>query len=171
MARVTYTIVPGRTRIEVTARSSVHDTTTVWTVMTGTIEVDPQDPGAGATAVLTVDMREFDAGDRLKNWKVRGDLEPDKYPEAVFTLRDLREVRAAAGDGRWQAQAPGTIRWRGREAAITAVGAATLGPSAVSAECSFDLDVRTVGVKPPKILMLKVEEIVTVKVRLEARAG
>jgi polyisoprenoid-binding protein YceI len=168
--RVRYTV--ARAEIVVTARSSVHDTTARWTTMTGAIEVDPADPAAGATALLTVDMRDFDAGDRLKNWKLKGDIEPDKYPEAVFTLAELRDV-ARAGDQnqKWNAAAPGTIRWRGREAMITAKGGATVAPAWISAECSFELDVRDLGVKPPKILMLKVEEIVHVTVRLEARAA
>jgi hypothetical protein len=167
---VKYAISPGKTEIVVTARSSVHDTTAKWRTMTGTIEVDPADPAAGATAVLTVDMRDFDAGDKLKNWKLRGDIEPDKHPEAVFTLAGLREVKNLGGE-RFEAAAPGSIRWRGREAKITARGAATLTPGRIVAECRFELDVRDVGVKPPKILMLKVEEVVSVTVRLEATSG
>ena len=51
-----------------------------------------------------------------------------------------------------------------------AKGHASLSSSAIEAVASFELDVRDVGVKPPKILMFKVEEVVSVKVELRATA-
>lgn len=153
----------------VTARSSIHDTTCVWSKLEGSIEVDPADPGAGAVAELRVDMRVFDAGDRLKNWKLKGDLEPDKHPTAVFRLARLADVRpGAAGD--LQAAAAGALSWRGRTTQITAPGSGHLDPTSLSADATFELDVRTLGVTPPKILMFKVESVVLIKVSLRAQA-
>jgi hypothetical protein len=166
-----YSVRSDRSKVVVRARSSVHDTTTTWSKLAGTITVDPADPGApGAAAAVTVDMREYDAGDRLKNWKIKGDLEPDKYPEALFTLAAIEGVRALGG-GRFEASAPGTIRWRGRDARVRATGSATITPQGIVAECKFELNVTDLGVKPPKILMFKVEEVVEVLVTLEASAA
>ena len=52
----------------VKARSSVHDTTTVWDKISGDIDADP-DAIDAATATFSVDMTKYDAGDFLKNRK------------------------------------------------------------------------------------------------------
>ncbi len=163
----------------VKARSSIHDTTCVWSELSGTVDFDPDKPD-GAAAEITVDMRVFDAGDRIKNWKLKGDLQPDKHPKAVFRLARLEGVeRGGAGGGgagggaageSFSAKAVGSIDWRGKKAEISATGSATATPAKIEAKCSFELNVRHLGVEPPKILMFKVEEIVLVTVELAANA-
>jgi hypothetical protein len=151
------------------ARSTIHDTTTTWSTVGGTLKVDPSAPGAaGATASIKVDMRDLDAGDRLKNWKLRGDLEPDKYPEAEFVLERLEDVQSLGGE-KWSATAIGSLKWRGKIAPIRATGTGRLTEGSVEAEASFTLDVRLIGVTPPKILFMKVDNEVSVKVTLTAR--
>ena len=68
------------------SRSSVHDTTTVWDKVSGNIDADP-DAIETAKATFTVDMTSFDAGDWLKNRKLRKDFDMDAHPTATFTLR------------------------------------------------------------------------------------
>jgi polyisoprenoid-binding protein YceI len=168
MARVRYSIDSSRSKVVVMARSSVHDTETVWSKMSGYIEVDPDAPGAGATAVIDVDMTAFDAGDWLKNRKLKKDLDVSRFPKATFTLGSLADVKGDAA--RTEARATGAIDWRDRKAEIAATGHASLSATEIKAEASFELDVRDVGVKPPKILMFKVEEVVSVRVELTASA-
>jgi polyisoprenoid-binding protein YceI len=170
VALVHFVVDPRKSLVIVRARSSVHDTDTKFTRLGGTVDVDPEDPGSGAQARISVDMREFDAGDWLKNRKLKGDLEPDRYPEALFTLSLLKDVARKAGE-RFEARAFGGLAWRGRSTSVEATGGATITPVRVIAECRFDLDVTTLGVKPPKVLMFKVEDVVSVEVRLEASAG
>lgn len=154
-------------RVLVKARSSIHDTTTVWSQVAGEIDFDPDRPGEAA-ATVRVDMRVFDAGDRLKNWKLKGDLEPDKHPTATFRLDRLEGVKR---DGeRLEAGATGKLDWRGKQATVRAAGSATVTPARIEARAKFDLNVRDVGVTPPKILMFKVEEVVSVEVELTANA-
>lgn len=157
--------VVGRGRVVVKARSSIHDTTAVWSELSGTIDFDPARPEEAAAEVV-VDMRIFDAGDRLKNWKLKGDLEPDKHPHAVFRLSRLDGV-TASGES-LSATAIGSLEWRGKKADIRATGSATATPAKIEAKCSFELNVRHLGVQPPKILMFKVEEVVLVSVELSA---
>jgi len=166
MSRSQYRLSAAGSKIEVLARSSVHDTTTCWPKVTGAIEVDPDDLGAGAVARFEVDMTDFDAGDWLKNRKLKKDLEVAKHPTATFELIELVDIESS-GD-KTSAKAKGTLSWRGRSVAIEATGSATIDQKAISASASFDLNVRDVGVTPPKILMFKVEEIVTVRVTLLA---
>ena len=163
--RLTYRVESGR--VLVTAKSAIHDTKTVWSKVSGTVSVDPEAPDAGAEAEVTVDMREFDAGDRLKNWKLKSDLDPDRWPTATFRLTGLTvESRTPL-----RATASGTLAWHGRETQVRANGEGRLDAEGVQANATFDLDVTTLGVQPPKILFLKVESVVRVEVTLSARTG
>ena len=155
--------------IEVKARSSIHDTDTKFSKVEGWIEFDPDAP-ASARAEIAVDMRVFDAGDKLKNWKLKSDLEPDKHPTATFILARLEDAREP-GAGRFEAAAVGQLRWRGRQPDVKVRGSASVDRRAIDAKASFELDVRELGVKPPGFLMFKVENVVTVHVTLFAVAA
>ena len=157
-------------RVVVSARSSIHDTRTVWDAVGGTIELAPGDPAAGARAAITVDMRRHDAGDFLRNRKVKKDLEVDRYPEARFVLEALDDV-VQDGEGRFRARARGLLEWHGRTVKVEAVGEAEIGGGALRATGRFELDVRTLGVEPPRFFVFKVEEVVAVEVTLAARAA
>lgn len=156
-------------RVVVSARSSIHDTRTVWDSLSGTVTADPGDLGSGADADLTVDMTRYDAGDFLKNRKIKKDLEVEKHPIARFRLDALREV-AEAGPGRFTARAEGAIEWRGHSVPVVATGEGTVQAGELRATARFELDVRAFGVEPPRFLMFKVEEVVAVEVSLVARA-
>ena len=156
-------------KVVVSARSSIHDTRTLWDSVEGTIELDPDDPAADARAELRVDMRRHDAGDFLRNRKVKKDLEVDRYPEARFVLDRLDEV---IRDGeRFRARARGVIEWHGKKVAVEAQGEAEIGGGALRATGRFDLDVRDLGVQPPRFFVFKVEDVVTVEVTIAARTG
>jgi len=150
----------------VNARSSIHDTRSIWPALSGTVVVDPDAPGDGAEAEVAVDMRQFDAGDRLRNWKLRSDLDPEHHPTATFRLARLDVTSAAP----LRARASGRLVWRGREVELQATGEGSLTAGELTATAGFDLDVRTLGVEPPKVFFLKVESVVRVEVTLTARA-
>lgn len=155
----------------VRARSSVHDTNTTFDKVTGTVEADPAAlETTGATARFEVDMASFDAGDWLKNRKLKKDLDLGAHPTASFELRELRDV-VRADDGRFEATAVGVIRYRGRELAMEIRGTGTMDERGIDAAGSFELDIRALGMQPPKILMFKVEPEVTIEVTLRARAS
>jgi polyisoprenoid-binding protein YceI len=155
--------------VEVKARSSIHDTTTKFAKVEGTIDFDPDAPST-ARAEIAVDMRVFDAGDRFKNWKLKTDLEPDQHPTATFTLARLEETREITA-GRFQATAVGQVRWRGKAPDVKVKGQAQVDRRAIEASASFELDVRLLGVSPPRFLMFKVEDVVLVQVQLWAIAS
>jgi polyisoprenoid-binding protein YceI len=159
-----------RGKVEVMARSSIHDTRTVWSKLAGTIEFDADDPKS-ARAAIEVDMRVFDAGDRLKNWKIKGDLEPDKHPTATFKLLRFDKI-AEVTAGVWEAAAVGQLSWRGQNADVTVKGKATVDRRGIDATATFDLDVRKqLGITPPRFFMFKVEDVVAVQVTLFAPAA
>ena len=79
--------VGGGSKVTVRARSRIHDTTTVWDRVAGEVEASAETLASdGATARFTVDMSKFDAGDWLKNRKLRKDFEMDAHPQATFEL-------------------------------------------------------------------------------------
>lgn len=176
--------------LTVRARSRIHDTTTVWNRVTGEIIADPdtlaQDPviapviapgrapgpapgpddsgPAGTSARFEVDMTAFDAGDFLKNRKLRKDFALDAHPRASFSLTALRDVvRTGAA---FTATAVGTLDWRGRRVELTLAGRGTLDAMAAAASATFELDIRSLGLAAPKFLIFKVEDEVTVDVAI-----
>jgi polyisoprenoid-binding protein YceI len=156
-----YRVASGK--LTVTARSKIHDTRTVWDKISGTIEADADTLAtAGAKASFTVDMTSFDAGDWLKNRKLRSDFEIDKHPVATFQLSAVRDV-VREGDA-FTATAEGVIRWRGKEVVVEMKGRGKLDATSVQATATFDLDIRRLGLSAPRFLMIKMEDEVAIEV-------
>jgi hypothetical protein len=154
--------------LTVQARSRVHDTTTVWNKITGEIVADPDTlatagPGE-TTARFEVDMTSFDAGDFLKNRKLRKDFDLAGHPVARFTLERLTGVVRDGPD--FTATAEGVLDWRGRKVGLVLAGRGKLDAMGVSASATFELDIRTLGLSAPRFLMFKVEDEVTVAVAI-----
>jgi YceI-like domain len=179
---VRYRVTSGT--LTVRARSRIHDTTTVWNRVTGEIIADPdtlaQDPvrgpapgpapgpddrgPTGTSAHFEVDMTAFDAGDFLKNRKLRKDFALEAHPRASFVLTALRDVvRTGAA---FTATAVGTLDWRGKRVELTLAGRGTLDAVAAAASATFELDIRWLGLAAPKFLIFKVEDEVTVDVAI-----
>ncbi len=154
-----YKVAAGK--LTVKARSSVHDTTTAWDKITGDVDADPE-AIEGAKATFEVDMTSFDAGDWLKNRKLRKDFDMDANPRATFELRRVSEV---VRDGaKFQAKAEGVLRWRGKEVVLVLTGQGTLDRERVEATASFELDIRKLGLQAPRFFVFKMEDDVTVDV-------
>jgi polyisoprenoid-binding protein YceI len=163
---VRYRVAAGT--LTVKARSSLHDTTTVWNQITGEITADPDTLAtAGATAHFAVDMTAFDAGDFLKNRKLRKDFDLAAHPTARFTLGRVRDV---VRDGTsFTATAEGVLDWRGKQIGLVLEGRGTLDAMTVSASATAALDIRTLGLSAPRFLMFKVEDEVAIAVTLRGQ--
>ncbi len=165
-----YTVDSSRSKMLVQARSKIHDTTSSFDRILGSVEATPDTLAeAGAKADFTVEMGSFDAGDWLKNKKLKSEIDPKKYPTATFALGRLDEV-VKRDDGSFEVKARGTLRYRGREVEIEIAGSGTMDAGAIDARGSFDLDLRDLGMKPPRFLMFKMEPELTVEVFLRASA-
>ena len=156
-----YAISAGK--LTVKARSTVHDTTTVWDKITGSVDASP-DAIDAAQATFTVDMTKFDAGDFLKNRKLRKDFDMDGHPTATFTLGSVSNV-VRDGD-KFTAKAEGTLRWRGKDVVLSLAGQGTLDDKHVEAKATFELDIRKLGLSAPRFFIIKMEDEVTVEVTL-----
>jgi len=154
--------------LTVKARSTVHDTTTVWNQISGDVDADP-DAIEAAKATFTVDMTAFDAGDWLKNRKLRKDFDLDGQPRATFQLDRVSDV-VRNGDG-FKATAHGTLRWRGKDVALVLAGEGTLDRQRVTARATFTLDIKRLGLSAPKFFVFKMEDEVTVEVTVRGSAS
>ncbi len=156
-------------KLTVKARSKIHDTTTVWSKISGTVEADADTLATvGAKAVFIVDMTTFDAGDWLKNRKLKSDFEMDKHPTATFELRAVRDV---VRDGpTFTATAEGAITWRGKEALVELKGQGKLDAVSVQASATFELDIKRLGLTAPRFLMIKMEDEVSIEVSISGPA-
>ena len=103
-------------------------------------------------------------------------------PGAVYRYRctttgtmtmDLSKMGLPAGAGQPPATMPMDMAMQfdlvQRVKGVDADGSATVAQK-IEAVAEFELNVRKLGVEPPKILMFKVEEVVLVKVELTANA-
>jgi polyisoprenoid-binding protein YceI len=149
--------------LSVKARSSVHDTTTRWDKITGEAVADP-DAIEAARGQFSVDMTSFDAGDWLKNRKLRKDFEMERHPTATFSLDAVSLLTRDANA--FEAKASGTLRWRGKDLAIELTGKGTLDATRLVADATFELDITRLGLQAPRFFMFKVEDVVTVAVHL-----
>ena len=158
-------IIGNGSQLSVKARSNVHDTVTVWNKVTGTLTADIETLStAGASASASVDMTDFDAGDWLKNRKLRKDYDMDAHPRATFELTDLRNV-VHHGQA-FTAVAAGVLGWRGKQVNVTIAGKGTLTATTFDATGAFELDIRTLGLQAPKVLMFKVQNEMSVEITL-----
>lgn len=113
-------------------------------------------------------MTAFDAGDFLKNRKLRNDFDLPRHPIATFELVRLRDV---VRDGAtFTAVAEGVLDWRGHRVELALTGRGTLDAMTVSASATFELDIRRLGLSAPRFLMFKVEDEVTVVVAFRGQA-
>ena len=162
-----YRITAGALTVQ--ARSRVHDTTTVWSKVTGEVDADPETlASAGATARFEVDMTAFDAGDFLRNRKLRKDFDLAAHPTARF---ELRAVRGVVREGAtFTATAEGVLDWRGHRVELTLAGRGRLDTMGVDASATFELDIRKLGLSAPRFLMFKMEDEVTIAATIRGSA-
>jgi polyisoprenoid-binding protein YceI len=154
-------------KLTVKARSSVHDTTTTWDHVSGDVDADP-DAIEAARATFDVDMTSFDAGDWLRNRKLRKDFAMDAHPRATFELQQVSEV---VRDGaKFTAKADGILRWRGKEVPLRLAGQGTLDARGLEASGTFTLDIRTLGLSAPRFFVFKMEDEVMVDVTVRGKA-
>jgi polyisoprenoid-binding protein YceI len=158
---VKYRVESGKLKVE--ARSRVHDTTTTWDKISGEVDADP-DAIETAKASFAVDMTHFDAGDFLKNRKLRKDFDMDANPRATFTLGRVSDV---VRDGaKFTAKAEGVLEWRGKKVTLVLSGNGTLDGERVEAHGTFVLDIRQLGLQAPRFFMIKMEDEVAVDVSI-----
>ena len=93
-------------------------------------------------------------------------VDAGRFPKASG---DLRSVDSIAPPGRYRAS--GEITLVGRTRTYAGEFTMTNDGGIVTVESEFSLDIRDFGLKPPSLLILKVDPVLRVILRLVARKG
>jgi hypothetical protein len=149
-------------------RSTLHEARLRFSAVSGQLELETDGDGAQITALhgeIAVDMRTLASGDRVLDWKIRGDLQPERWPAARFV------VRHATGELGGALVILGRLAWHDHELDLQISGRTSRQGDRLDASCAFALDMNALGIKPPRLLLLKAEPMVALEVTLVARAG
>jgi polyisoprenoid-binding protein YceI len=167
MAR--YRIVPERSRVWIDARSSLHPIHTETAGLEGWLDlavesegrVDPTVPAAGHLALPVDRLR---SGNPLEDRELRRRIDARRFPKITG---DMTKMSAGDADGLYLVGGELTFRGVSRtyedQMALEQLDERTI---RLSGQSTFDI--RDFGMEPPRILMLKVEPHVAVRVEIVA---
>ena len=167
MAR--YRIVPERSKVFISARSSLHPIDTRTAGLQGFVDVEVQGGGRLNLTVPTkgrvsLPVERISSGNPLEDRELRRRLDTRRYPTIEGELTDMHET---GRDGRYRVRGDVTFKGSTRtyedEMAVSQDDDGTL---RLTGESTFDI--RDFGMDPPRILMLKVEPEVGVRVEILA---
>ncbi len=167
MAR--FRIVPERSQVFIGARSSLHPINTSTDGLVGLLELAVGDDGAIDLSIpvkgrLSFPVERLSSGNPLEDREMRRRIDAKRYP----TIQgDLVEMERVGDNGKYRVC--GDLTFKGvtnryeDDMTITTLDDRTL---RLDGEATFD--VREFGMEPPRILMLKVEPVVRVRVEIIA---
>jgi polyisoprenoid-binding protein YceI len=164
-----YRIVPDRSQVLIDAKSSLHPIKTRTDGLDGSLDIEVLGGGrvnlhSQPSATLSFPVDRLKSGNPLEDRELKRRIDSRRYPTIDGDLGELRET---GKDGRYLAR--GDLTFRGvtntyeDEITITQVDDRTL-----KLEGEHTFDIRDFGMDPPKILMLKVEPNVDVRVEIIA---
>jgi polyisoprenoid-binding protein YceI len=164
-----YRIVPDRSQVLIDAKSSLHPIHTRTDGLEGYLELEVLGAGrvnlhSSPKSKLSLPVDQLKSGNRLEDRELKRRIDARRYPTIDGELSELRET---GDEGRYLAS--GDLTFRGvtntyeDEVTIAQVDDRTL---RVEGEHTFDI--RDFGMEPPKILMLRVEPDVNVRVEIIA---
>jgi polyisoprenoid-binding protein YceI len=163
-----YRIVPGRSRVWVQARSSLHPIHSETDGLEGWLDLDVQDGDldldAPSSGHLELHVDRLRTGNAFEDAEMRRRVDTRRYPTISG---DLAMMSPAGSAQRYLVEGDLTFRGVTRryrdEMTVEVVDGSTL---TLAGESTFD--VRDHGLEPPRILMLKVEPEVKVRVAIVA---
>jgi polyisoprenoid-binding protein YceI len=166
-----YRIDPGRSRVWIDARSNVHPIHSSTDGLEGHVELGPdRDRSAGAAGRLSLPVTRLSSGNRLEDRELYRRVEARRFPTIDGVLVAMRP----SGGDRFRVSGDVTFRGvtRRYEDEMTV---RRLDERTVALEGASSFDIRDFGMQPPRILLLRVEPEVTVRVEIvaveEAGAG
>jgi len=167
MAR--YRIVPERSRVWIDARSNVHPIHSATDGLEGHLDlelgpdgtVDLSTPPSGR---LSLPVRRLSSGNRMEDRELQKRIDARRYPTIEGVLG---EMAPNGGDGSYRVTGDVTFRGTSRphedQMTVRPVDDRTIQLDGVSR-----FDIRQFGMEPPRVLLLKVEPEVDVRVEVVA---
>jgi polyisoprenoid-binding protein YceI len=164
MAR--YRIDAERSEVFVEARSNVHPIEMRTQGVRGTIEVEVRggkiDLSSPPRAEVEIPADLLRSGIDLYDSEIKRRMEVRKYPMIKGYLRDASEV----GDGRYRLR--GALSLHGVTREIEGEASVRAGDDWLEIEAAKTLDTRDFELEPPKILMLEVQTLVSLRAKIRA---
>ncbi len=164
-----YRIDPSRSRVQISARLSLHPIDTETDGLEGFVDLDVHDGGQVALdeppkAHLELPVEQLRSNNKLEDRELRRRIDARRYPTISGDLTGMQRVD---GDGSYSVRGDLTFRGVTRSYEDTmSVTAPDEGTVRLEGESKFDI--RDFGMDPPRILMRKVEPVVTVRVSIVA---
>lgn len=164
----TYRVISDASYVEVHARSSVHAIEGRATEVTGTLDVDLADGvvvrlGGGR---LEVPVRSLRSGNALEDAELQRRVDSRRFPTIVGEVGN-----ASAVDGAGRFRVEGDLTFHGVTQALEGEVCITRDGDRIRIEGEHVFDVRQYGIKPPRILLLRVEPDVRVNIMLMAASA
>ena len=165
---VTYQVVPERSTVWIEASSSVHPIHGEATGLQGELDLtwrgDQLDPGAPVDMRVRLPVDLLHSGNAVYDAALRRVVDVNRYPLITGRATEVAPIDA----GRYRVT--GEVMFHG--VARTVAGEVTISGDPVTElviEGERDFDVTEFGIRPPRILMLRVYPDVRVRVRAVAR--
>jgi polyisoprenoid-binding protein YceI len=167
-----YSIVPDRSTVWIEARSNVHPIQTTTSGLEGFVELQI-DPAGGidlATAPvgrLSLDVERLKSGNRLEDREMQKRVDAKRFPRIEGVLDSM------VGNGKdGSYKVTGEIKFRGvSRPHEDLMEISQVDERTIRLAGSSRFDIREFGMEPPKVLMLKVEPVVDVRVEIFAVNG
>ncbi len=168
---VRYSVSPAESQLTVEAQSTLHPVHAGTSDLDGFLEVSWNGDGTLGMDPQPKMHVEFPI-DRLRSGNALQDREMQKFIDAARFPKasaDLREVQALPEPGRYKAR--GDITLAGRYRTYEGEFALTRNGDSVALDGELSLDIRDFGLRPPSLLMLKIDPVVKVQLQLVARSA
>jgi polyisoprenoid-binding protein YceI len=164
-----YRIVPDRSHVWIDARSNVHPIRSSTDGLEGFVELELDgdghlDPGVTTAAHLSLDVRLLQSGNRMEDRELQKRIDARKYPTIEGTLSSMTST---GQDGSYAVG--GDILFRGVSRRYD--GTMTVKPvdeRTISLAGQSRFDIRDFGMEAPRVLVLRVEPEVDIRVEIFA---
>ena len=161
-------MLPGRSRVWIEARSNVHPIRTEAAGLDGWLDIDVTDGRINVDQALLGHLEfpvvNLKSGNSFEDRELHRRIDARRYPIIAGDLKSMKQAGDAA-----EYTVSGDLTFRGvthtYEDAMNVVVAAD-GSLTLTGASTFDI--RDFGMEPPRILMLKVQPEVTVRVEIVA---
>lgn len=168
MAR--YRIIPDRSHVWIDARSSVHPIHSSTDGLEGTIELDMDPDGhvdlaTKPVATLSLAVTRLSSGNRMEDRELHKRIDAKRFPTIEGVLDEMERSDDSGGY-----RVSGDVTFRGvsrhHEDQMTV---ASVDDHTIQLAGTSRFDIRDFGMEPPRILILKVEPEVDVRVEILAQ--
>lgn len=163
----TYRVVSDASEVSIHARSSVHPIDGRASAVTGTVDAELVD-GGGVVLTggrLEVPIDALRSGNPLEDAELKRRVDARRFPTIAG---EMRSATALGSDGRFRVE--GDLTFHGVTKSITGELRVTHEGDQLRVEGEHTFDIRDFGIKPPRILLLRVYPEVRVRIELVAEA-